>query len=167
MNLSTIFFTLWEFGDYTMTICERLFALIAEKNLKVSDMCKKIGVNTSTTTNWKQRNTDPPSKFLIPICEFLGVTLEYLLTGTDNVQDKSELSANDKELLNLFRQLPERNQIKLIGYVERMIEELFGEAISSGKKNYDWVNWDKIMNEKPSVAADESLKKTGTTNSAK
>lgn len=38
------------------------------------------------------------------------------------------------------------------------------------KKNtgdYDWVDWDKIANEKPSVAADEPLKKTGTTNSAK
>ena len=92
------------------------------------------------------------------------MSTEFLLTGMDNKQEDIEITLNDKELLDSFHQLPERNQIKLIGYVERMTEELFGETIHSSKKsrdNYDWVDWDKIANEKPSVAADD-LGKTGT-----
>jgi hypothetical protein len=51
------------------------------------------------------------------------VSYEYLLTGTDSGSDFPELDANDRELLELFHQLPERKQQRLIGYVERMVEE--------------------------------------------
>lgn len=153
-----------------MTIGNRVLSILKEKGLKQKDLAEFIGTGTSTVNGWKEANRNPSAELILPICEFLDVSTEFLLTGTNADQSRHELSANDEELLDLFRQLPERNQVKLIGYVERMIEELFGEVISSGKNNkdnYDWVDWDKIMNEKPSVAAEETTKKTGTTNSAK
>ncbi len=150
-----------------MTICERLFETLDRKGLKSVDLAEYIHVGTGQISTWKKRNTDPPAKYISSICEFLTVSTEFLLTGTDNKQEDIEITLNDKELLDLFHQLPERNQIKLIGYVERMTEELFGETLHSSKKsrdNYDWVDWDSIYNENPSVAADEPLKKTGTDN---
>lgn len=148
-----------------MTIGNRVLSVLKERGLKQKDLAEFLGTGTSTVNGWKEPNRNPSSELILPICEFLGISTNYLLTGTDNGKSTPELNANDKELLDLFRQLPERNQIKLIGYVERMTEELFGETISphkTSKDNYDWVDWDKIINEKPSVAADESLKKTGT-----
>lgn len=111
-----------DFGDI-MTICERIFYLIEKKKLKTSDMCKKIGVSTSTTTNWKQRNTDPPSRFIIPICEFLDVDVNYLLTGKTMSQNGIEINREDIELLDLFHRLPTYEQGKVVGYIERMIDE--------------------------------------------
>ena len=55
-----------------MTICERLFVELDKRGLTAYAMSKSIGVNTTTTTNWKQRGTDPPSKYIDPICKFLG-----------------------------------------------------------------------------------------------
>lgn len=152
-----------------MTICERLFETLEKKGLKSVDLADYIHVGTGQISTWKKRNTDPPAKYLSSICEFLCVSTEYLLTGTDNDQKDIDLTLNDKELIDLFHQLPERNQIKLIGYVERMVDALVGETINTRKNNgnYDWVDWDKLANEKSSVAADEPLDKTGTTNSAK
>ena len=147
-----------------MTICERLFEILDRKGLKSVDLAEYIHVGTGQISTWKKRNTDPPAKYISSICEFLAVSIEFLLTGIDNRQEDIEITLNDKELLDLFHQLPERNQIKLIGYVERITEELFGGTINSSKKSrddYDWVDWDKLMNGKPSVAADESGK-TGT-----
>jgi transcriptional regulator with XRE-family HTH domain len=99
-----------------------MFCLLEEKSLRAADLCRYLGINTSTMTNWKNRDTDPPAKFIAPICEFLNVSYEYLLTGTDSGSG-FELDANDRELLELFHQLPERKQQRLIGYVERMVEE--------------------------------------------
>lgn len=96
-------------------------------------------------TNWKNRGTDPPAKYIIPICEFLNVDCEFLLTGNSIIKSKISHSESDLEWLTLIHQLPPKAQYEfkgeLKGYLKRFNEE--------------------------SVAADESLKKTGTTNSAK
>lgn len=67
-----------------MSIINNLLSILEEKKLKQTDLCNAIKVNSSTVTNWKTRNTDPPSKYIIPICEFLSVSPEYLLTGTEH-----------------------------------------------------------------------------------
>lgn len=138
-----------------MTICDRLFETLEKKGLKSVDLADYIHVGTGQISTWKKRNTDPPAKYISSICEFLSVSTEYLLTGIDNEQKDNELTLNDKELLDLFHQLPERNQIKLIGYVERMVDALLGETINSSKNNNGDYDWDKLTIERTSVAADE------------
>ena len=111
-----------------MTICERLFSTIESKGLKVSDLCRAIGVSTSTTTNWKQRNTDPPAKYIFPICEFLGVSSTFLLTGEEDTAQPSKVapaafqSHIDPELLDLISQMNEREQIKLCERAQEILD---------------------------------------------
>ena len=107
-----------------MTISERLFSELERRNLTAYALCQTLGINTTTTTNWKQRGTDPPAKFLIPICEFLGCSLEYLLTGQE-VELKRDsalkISQNEREMLSYFGQLSERDQLLLIGEVRGLL----------------------------------------------
>lgn len=82
-----------------MTISERVFSLLASREGKsAAGLCKVLGLNASVTTNWKQRNTDPPAKYIIPICEYLEVSPHFLLTGTES-QDSSRQPAPDESLL--------------------------------------------------------------------
>lgn len=151
-----------------MLLTERIRSLAEPLNMTFASIEREIGIGRGTIRKWD--TNCPAADRLLKVANLLNTTTDFLLTGTDNNQGNIEITLNDKELLDLFHQLPMRNQIKLIGYVERMVDALLGETINSSKKNtgdYDWVDWDKIANEKPSVAADEPLKKTGTTNSAK
>ena len=119
-------------------IIDRILNLLDEKKIKAADLCRYIGINTSTMTNWKNRGTDPPAKLIIPICEFLDVSCDFLLTGTEKVLHP--YSSEDSEWLSLIHQLPKEAQYEfrgeLKGYIKRLNEE--------------------------SVAADDSLKRTGT-----
>lgn len=113
-----------------MTICERMFTILEEKNLTAYGLCQAIGVGTSTTTTWKKRNTDPPAKHICDICEYLGCSLEYLLTGEEAKEIKKapalEISENGREMLTLYELLPERDQLLLLGRLQEMAAPLLG-----------------------------------------
>lgn len=85
-----------------MTICERFFYLLYKKNLHAADLCKILNIGTSVTTGWKNRNTDPPAKYIMPICDFLNVTPEYLLTGTEQIHTSIQ---DEIELVQMYREL--------------------------------------------------------------
>lgn len=108
-------------------ITKRILAILNEKSMKMSDLCRHLGINTSTMTNWKNRNTDPPAKYIIPICEFLGVDCEFLLTGNTHAAPSSTISKEDARWLELIHQLPVEAQYEfrgeLKGYLRRLGEE--------------------------------------------
>lgn len=116
-----------------MTISERMFSLLDERGLSASGLCKVLGVGTNQTTNWKQRNTDPPAKYIVLICEYLGCSLEYLLTGQEAEKAPAPgISENGREMLELYEKLPEREQLLLIGRLQEMTAPLLGEVKKSG-----------------------------------
>lgn len=110
-----------------MTICERLFSEMDSKGLTAYGLCKVLGVTTTVTTNWKQRNTDPPAKYILPICEYVGCSVEYLLTGEDTKKAPVlGMSENGREMLELYERLPERDQLLLLGRLQEMTAPLAG-----------------------------------------
>ena len=125
-----------------MTISERLFDEINRRNLTAYGLCKAPGINPTTTTNWKQRNTDPPAKYILPICEFLGCSVEYLLTGEDAgapVVIKKEpvpgISENGREMLALYEKLSERDQLLLLGRLQEMASPMLGDSREKNQKD--------------------------------
>lgn len=102
-----------------MSLINDILDILSTKNKKQSDLCSYLGINTSTMTNWKNRNTDPPSKYIIPICEFLGVSPYYLLTGKET---SPSLPDDELELLKYYKELPDREQQRLIGRASALAE---------------------------------------------
>lgn len=97
-----------------MKIIDRVFLKLNEQNLKAVDLANFLGVNKSVISNWKTRSTNPPSELLVPICEFLKVDLQYLLTGTQTETKKNDsnaaLSEIENDIVGMFRQLDERDK---------------------------------------------------------
>lgn len=102
-----------------MDIMDRITERLKEINRTQADICNYIGINYSVFTTWKKRGTEPPTKYLIKICEFLNLSLNYLLTGEEKPETSTE---KEQEMLNLFRRLPNDEQSKLIGRTELLVE---------------------------------------------
>ena len=108
---------------------------MAARNVRATEVCKALGINTSVTTGWKQRNTDPPAKYIIPICELLGCSVEYLLTGQEAEKAPVPgLTENGREMLELYDQLPEREQLILLGRLQEMVSPIQGEDQRSSEE---------------------------------
>jgi len=85
-----------------MTICERIFEIMELKQLKPAELAKKLKIQQSVLSNWKKRNTNPPVEYTVVICEFLEVSLHYLLTG----KEENDLTPEELKILEAYRTAP-------------------------------------------------------------
>lgn len=102
-----------------MSLINNILDILKDKHQKQSELCTYLGINTSTMTNWKNRDTDPPAKYIIPICEFLNISPYYLLTGKEK---SPSLPDDEQELLSYYNNLPEWEQQRLIGRAAALAE---------------------------------------------
>lgn len=63
-------------------------------------------------TNWKNRGTDPPAKYIIPICEFLDITPYLLLTNKEDLSI-NKLDVDENELIHIYKELSDISKAKV------------------------------------------------------
>lgn len=123
-----------------MTLLDRIKALTKENGMNIKNLEISAGLGNGTIRRWD--DSPPSADKLLKIANLLNTTMDYLMTGQTNTLHI--YLSEDIYWLNLIHRLPEKKQIefksKMEGYLECYEE---------------------------SVAADEPLKKTGTTNSVK
>ena len=105
-----------------MSIIDNMINYLNERKLRQVDLCEHLGINTSTMTNWKIRKTDPPARYIVPICEFLNVTPEKLLTGKEKSSPSIELTDDEQELLTYYNMLNDIGKGIVIGRAEQLAE---------------------------------------------
>lgn len=115
-----------------MYIIDDILNLLEKKGLKQADLCSYIHINTSTMTNWKNRKTDPPAKYIIPICEFLDISPYRLLQGKEKNSSTEKLTADEQELLTYYKDLTKREK-RIILETAETFSELHKTALKEPK----------------------------------
>ena len=82
-----------------MTICERVFSLLASDGRDQKDLAAHIGVSTRTLSTWKTRGTNPGAEYIAGIAEFFSVSTDYILTGEER---QYSVSPADEEVLSAY-----------------------------------------------------------------
>lgn len=98
--------------------------LCSLKNEKPTPVIKKLGISTSMATKWKNGSV-PNGKTLKVIADYFGVSTDYLLGNTDERERAgadAELSAEEKELVDLFNRVPDA-QKELVLSLLRSLEQ--------------------------------------------
>lgn len=60
--------------------------LLDEKKLKNADVARGANVSNMTLSDWKHGKTQPKTDTLQKIADFLGVKVDYLLTGEEEIE---------------------------------------------------------------------------------
>ena len=67
-----------------MVTTDRIFALLAERNITAYKMAKECGFSTSKVSAWKQKGTLPTIDAYSAMADFFDVSIDYLAGRTDN-----------------------------------------------------------------------------------
>lgn len=77
-----------------------------EAGYKDSDVAKGSGITKSTFSDWKSGRYTPKQAKLQKIADFLDISLDYLMTGEETLEDKNIFkSEKEKRLMEYARRL--------------------------------------------------------------
>lgn len=97
-----------------MTINERVFFALENQRFSQAQLAKYLEINRANVSRWKERKSDIPSKYIVGIADFLGVSVMYLLTGKEEVEENGA----DTRLLQLFHSMNEEGKEKALEQLE-------------------------------------------------
>ena len=111
-------------GDIVqMTISERIFERLAQLGMSQKQFSESTGILQSTISEWKKKKTNPTSEKIMVICQVLGVTPEWLLSGIEKNGSRKNRSdwyvvGKDTELghlINAYNNMSRERRSRLIG----------------------------------------------------
>ena len=111
-----------------MTIRDRIFERLDELNMTQKDFSDKTGIPQTTVSDWRKKRTNPTAETIMIICKVLNVTPEWLLSGVEQEQNRSNpidwyaISADTDsgKLITAFNSMDKGLQQRLLGYVEAL-----------------------------------------------
>lgn len=108
-----------------MNMITRIEKMLNEQGIKRSTMLADLDIPSSTFSTWKKKGSDPDLKSVIKLANYLGVSMDYMLTGEKGNIQKLEL---DDEPI----------QIRVLGKVAagipiEAVEDVIGEETISKK----------------------------------
>ena len=85
---------------------KRIDIILKERNEKRLSLAEHCGFSLQSITEWSRRNSMPSADKVYTIANYLGVSIEWLLTGTE----KEGLTPKQRELIRNYETLSERDK---------------------------------------------------------
>lgn len=96
-----------------MDMVERIINLSKENGIVGTELGKKLGLQKSPLTDWKNNKAKPTINQLVTLCEIFATTSDYILFGIEPHLNSYDLDALDLELLSNYHSLDSRGQHKI------------------------------------------------------
>lgn len=100
-----------------MSVLENIEEAIKKKGITEYKVIKDTGLSSQFFQNWK-KGSNPSYDKIQKIIIYLGLSADDILETGYNVNKQDHLTDNEKEMLEAFRRLPDREQVKEIGRME-------------------------------------------------
>lgn len=112
-------------------ISTRLKSLREDADLNQNELAKSLGVSPSTIGMYEQNRRTPDSEMILKLSDFFNVSTDYLL-GKSNIKNsqcstskktEQHLTDDEKNILNLYKKLNDKDKAKVEGIMENKIDE--------------------------------------------
>ncbi len=104
---------------------KRLQEICKSKGTNITALCKEVTGNSGNLATWKKGYMR--SDYLDKAADILGLSTDYILGRTEK-SSPSELTENELEMLQVFKELTPTQQGKLIERAKMMTEQNDAEA---------------------------------------
>ena len=110
-----------------MTISDRIFYRLNQLDMSQKEFSEETGIIPSTISEWKKKKTNPSSDKIMPICNALRVTPEWLLSDEDSSgDDEPDYMLIDREsdigmLVETYNSLDLESRNRILGYAEAFL----------------------------------------------
>ena len=113
-------------------LAETIEALSKEKGISVSSMLQDLEMNKNALFTMKKSGYLPRVESLCKFADYFQCSLDYLLGRTEEPNgNQKQLTQNEQELLDIFKNFSERDQIKILGKMEDWISTSRRENINN------------------------------------
>lgn len=107
-------------------VLKRIIDELQVQKKKTTELCKAAGIANSTFSTWKKENREPQLKYIPSIAKFLGVSIDYLLTG-----EEAESYYFDPEVSAMAQEMATRPELKVLFKASRNVSKESIEAINN------------------------------------
>lgn len=99
-----------------MDVNKKIETLRYQRGWSMYELAQEMGITQSTLTSIMRRGNPPKIDTLERICEAFGISLAQFFIEDEEVEI---LNKKEKELIALFRKMPENKQTALIELLDR------------------------------------------------
>ena len=111
-----------------MKIRDRIFDKLDELNMSQKEFSEKTGIPQTTISDWRKKKTNPKAEKILIICKVLNVNPEWLLSGVEQEQTRSnplswyaiDANTDSGKIITAFNSMNKEAQQRLMGYVEAL-----------------------------------------------
>ena len=100
-------------GEIRKVIGANIKKVCEMKGIKQIDIADYMGISQGSVSNWMKGLNSIDIENLAKLCEFLGISLNQVY-GVDPITPEALLSAQENELLSIFRSLNKNGKSMLI-----------------------------------------------------
>ena len=97
-----------------MDICQNLNNILKERKITQKELCQQISIAESKLSYWLTKSKSIPSEYIIPICNYLNISLSVLLTGQEkDSKNHIILSKEEIEFIKEYRYLSDKSKSEI------------------------------------------------------
>lgn len=105
-----------------MDMIDSFLKILKDKGITGTQIAQILSLKKTPLTDWKNRHSKPTLEQFALLCKYFGLSADLILFGTEN---SSDISESEKELLEKYRLLKEKEKYKILGRIETYLEEYY------------------------------------------